>query len=318
MLLGLNRCLLKPAATAGGGGFGAHKGWRIFVLSNQGGFRGLATARTSAGQIDFQDSVGASLSTSGGTIFEGGPGSVNQAATLAFDGSPTVGNPWSRAGTSGGNGVYIGCIFTTSVSCTQFKIWSAIIGWGNMDSETISEGRLQYSDDSTDGTNGTWTNAFYFWNPSWIGTAQDTRTFPQVQTGGRYTAYRLNVTASNDASFTLIQEMEVRATVGGADQCNGGAPYGSQANTNEEPFRAFDNTDGNNYDLHIPVTGWLMYVFPDTVVAGQYMIRCNSTNSRTPKTWDFQGTNDGVTFTTLNTQTNITAWVVPESKVFTV
>jgi hypothetical protein len=141
--------------------------------------------------------------------------------------------------------------------------------------------------------------------------------WPQAPAAGQYKAYRINVSASNDASFTLIQEVEMRATVGGADQCNGGRAWGSQNNTNEDAGKAFDNTDGNNYDLHIPVTGWLAYGFAVPVGVAQYTVRCNNTNSRTPKDWTFEGSNDGATWTSLNSQTNQT-WSVPETKSFTI
>lgn len=63
---------------------------------------------------------------------------------------------------------------------------------------------------------------------------------------------------------------------------------------------------------------WLRYDFPTPVVIGQYVIYPQTTASdRAPKDWTFEGSNDGVTWNVLDTQSNITGWVDSTPKKFT-
>jgi len=56
-------------------------------------------------------------------------------------------------------------------------------------------------------------------------------------------------------------------------------------------------------------TGWLQYQFPAAHVITSYAVTSrNYASPRAPKTWTFKGSNNGTTWTTLDTQTNITDW----------
>lgn len=67
------------------------------------------------------------------------------------------------------------------------------------------------------------------------------------------------------------------------------------------------------------VTGSLGYQFPDSkkAIVTSYVITTRNENGspRAPKSWQFQGSNDGTNWTTLDTRTNITDWasVAPQS-----
>jgi hypothetical protein len=295
----------ETARALSSGPYGAHVGWRVKINSS---VDAASVNHCGIREAELRGSVGGADLTTGGTAFQGGPGSdFGNGVNAPWDGNSA--NIWARSDASG-FGFFFGYLFASPTVIAELSLTGASVAASPVDFE------LQYSDDTTNGTDGTWTTAFTAWEPSWSADGA-VRIWPQAPAAGQYKAHRLNVTASNDASFTLIQEMEMRATVGGGDQCNGGRAFGSQANVNEEPAKAFDNADGNNYDLHIPVTGYIAYGFASPVGVAQYTVRCNNTNSRTPKDWDFQGSNDGVTWTTLNSQTNQT-WAVPETKAFTV
>jgi hypothetical protein len=286
-------------------GFGSRKAWRLQIDSNAGG-----ATRTTLVAIVFKDSGGNVIPTTGGTAFSGGSGSdeVNGDVPRAFDSN--AGTTWSRSSTTN---TIAGYIFSSNVAVATVEMVS-----GTTFNTSPAVCRLQYSDNTTTGLDGAWTTAFEIWEPSWAASAQ-TKAWPQILLAPSYKAFRLNITASNDASFTLIQEIEMRATVAGADQCNNGLAFGSQANVNEEPIKAFDNADGNNYDLHIPVTGTIGYYMATAMAIAQYTVKCNNTNSRTPKTWDFQGSNDptGASWTTLHSAVN-QSWAVPETKSYTI
>lgn len=294
-----------PAGASASGPYGAHIAWRVKINSS---IDPAPVNHTGIREAEFRDAVGGVDLATGGTAFQGGPGSdFGNGVNAPWDGNS--GNIWARSDSSG-FGMFFGYMWATpkavwEVALTQASTEAAPLDW-----------EFQYSDDTTNGTDGTWTTAFTAWEPSWSGDGA-VRVWPQAPAAGQYKAYRFNVTASNDASFTLIQEIEMRATVGGADLCTGGRAFGSQAQTNEPPDKAFDNTDGNNYDLHTPVTGTIGYAFPTPVTVAQYTMKCNNTNSRTPAAWDFQGSNDGVTWDTLNSRAAQT-WVVPETKSVTI
>lgn len=55
--------------------------------------------------------------------------------------------------------------------------------------------------------------------------------------------------------------------------------------------------------------GWLQYQFPTaSIVTGYAVTSQNDVASYQPKTWTFKGSNNGTTWVTLGTQTNVTDW----------
>ena len=84
-------------------------------------------------------------------------------------------------------------------------------------------------------------------------------------------------------------------------------------------WHAFESSiaDGNNGQGWITngtSTGWLCYQFPSAITAVAYSIRpwwCDTYPGRTPKTWEFQGSNDDfATHDVLDSQTD---WASPNS-----
>jgi len=249
----------------------------------------------------FKDGGGSVIPTTGGTPFSAGSGTDNSSNANAFDSNDVT--TWQRGSATN---TKIGYQFASAVAVATIELTT------DSGSRAPKTCRLRYSDDGVN-----YTTAFEIWEPSWLVSGSSTRIWPQVMTGGKYKAYRINVTANNGDFITRIQEIEMRPTVGGADQCNNGAAFGSHNFTSEEPSKAFDNADGNSYDMNSPNTGHIGYYFPDTVSVAQYTMKCNDTNARTPNTWKLQGSNDGATWTDLNSQSSQT-WSVPETKSYAV
>jgi hypothetical protein len=90
---------------------------------------------------------------------------------------------------------------------------------------------------------------------------------------------------------------------------SGVASASSYYNSDLQPWTAFN--PGSVYGGWITaasgVPGWLRYQFPTAKTAVAYSIRpwwYDNYPGRTPKTWTFEGSNDGSAWTTLDTQTN--------------
>ena len=86
-------------------------------------------------------------------------------------------------------------------------------------------------------------------------------------------------------------------------------------------WRAFDHVNGPiGWCVNEP-TGYLRYQFPTPRIVTRYAVTTRNTapaGNMPPRTWTFQGSNDGVEWTTLDAQTDIIDWanLEGERKVF--
>ncbi|MBW8780624.1 MAG: discoidin domain-containing protein [Verrucomicrobia bacterium] len=92
---------------------------------------------------------------------------------------------------------------------------------------------------------------------------------------------------------------------------SGGTASASAENPpNETSSKAFDGTTSTKwYNAVNGGTGWLQYQFASGIAwtISEYKVSsANDVSQRDPKNWQFQGSNDGSTWTTLDTQTNQT------------
>jgi hypothetical protein len=129
-------------------------------------------------------------------------------------------------------------------------------------------------------------------------------------TGGSYTdttvtngtTYYYTVTATN-AAGTSTNSPEASATPVHplVNVATGGAPNDSANNPANAKY-VFDQNSGS-YWFYKGVMGWLQYDLGHTETVQRYTV-ISSTDlvPRDPKDWQFQGSNDGVTGTTLDTQ----------------
>lgn len=73
-------------------------------------------------------------------------------------------------------------------------------------------------------------------------------------------------------------------------------------------WKAFDKIDDTYPWASSGRTGWLAYEFSSSVIIDKYTIVPNFTLNQAPKNWTFEGSNDGVNWKVLDTQTNQVLW----------
>jgi hypothetical protein len=85
-------------------------------------------------------------------------------------------------------------------------------------------------------------------------------------------------------------------------------------------YKAFDGGVGaGQYWVANTSTGWLRLHVAPRLILNSYEVRVNSVPeaTRAPKDWTMEGSNDGSSWTTLDTVTNQTAWGSGETRAFT-
>lgn len=132
--------------------------------------------------------------------------------------------------------------------------------------------------------------------------------------------WRLNIAANaGSTDFLAIAELELRGSVGGADQCTGGTAIASASDSTAPVANAFDNDPVTRWSTpHQTLTGWIGYQFASPVDVAEYTIRAHPTNAdRSPRDWALEWSDDGVTWTPVETREGQT-WTAGQIKAFTV
>jgi hypothetical protein len=130
-------------------------------------------------------------------------------------------------------------------------------------------------------------------------------------TGGSYvdtsvtngTTYYYTVTATNSAGTSANSSEDSATPVHPlVNVATGGSATDSKSNQ-ANASAAFDRNSGTEW-FYSGVTGWLQYDLGHTETVQRYTVISSSFDQvgRDPKNWQFQGSNDGVTWTTLDTQ----------------
>jgi hypothetical protein len=88
-----------------------------------------------------------------------------------------------------------------------------------------------------------------------------------------------------------------------------GAAAASSVTSTNVAWRAFDRNTGTFWQSGVNNTGWLSYQFPTGKIIKRYGFFSYITNSNNPRTWTFEGSNDGSNWTVLDTQTNFVTGV---------
>lgn len=133
--------------------------------------------------------------------------------------------------------------------------------------------------------------------------------------------WRINVSANNgDTSFLAIAEMEMRASVGGADQCTGGSASASASDGTSPPSNAFDNDATTRWSTPSgTLTGWLAYQFASPVSVLEYTIQAHPTTpARSPKNWAIEYSDNGVDWVSLISIENQAGWTGGEIRTFAI
>jgi hypothetical protein len=133
-------------------------------------------------------------------------------------------------------------------------------------------------------------------------------------TGSSYTdksvtngaTYYYTVTATNAAGTSGSSPSDSATPVRSMVNVATGGTANDSASNATNAKRAFDQNSGSQW-LYAGATGWLQYDLGHTEPVERYAVNSSSDGKlvpRDPKDWQFQGSNDGSTWTTLDTQSN--------------
>lgn len=290
------REMLGRTPAAASSPYGSHEYWIIDVTSNNG-----HASLTGLTNLRFYDQSGTLIPTTGGSAIATGTGADPGTVGNLFDGTGTD-YLASATGTT-----QFGYHFAAPVAVASIEMDSDI---GDRKA-AIATAALKYSDNGS-----AYTTAFNIWEISWISSTLLTRAWPQTPAAGEYKAHRFYVTAANGGAFAIMGEAELHATNGGADiTTTPSTSYGSPASTQE---KLWDNNanDGAWLTVSSEVPGWFMYVHAVPKHVSEYTLTNDVGTQYSWNAWKLQGTNDGVTFTDLDTQSGITWASEPLTKTF--
>lgn len=131
--------------------------------------------------------------------------------------------------------------------------------------------------------------------------------------------WRINVSANDgDTNYLAIAEVEMRASVGGADQCAGGTASASASDGTSPPSNAFDNNATTRWSTPVgTLTGWLAYQFSSAVDVLECTIRAHPTSpARSPRTGTIEYSDDGVAWIVLLKFGPETGWTNGQVRTF--
>jgi alpha-L-fucosidase 2 len=227
-------------------------------------------------------------------------------------GNRTLGGTTSASSQSGGNTAdhaFDGGASTTWTSgTTGGEAWlqyqfPAGLGWAITQYKLVGEGATAPRDwqllGSHDGSS--WTTLDTRTNET-FSTAGDEKRYRFVNTVP-YPYYRLNVTATAGGS-NGVELAEFQLWSRNGDPVTAAS---SESGSNETAAKAFDaSTSTKWYNGGSAVPAWIRYRFGSAAgwAVTEYRITsANDVQNRDPKDWEFQGSNDAITWTTLDTRT---------------
>lgn len=139
--------------------------------------------------------------------------------------------------------------------------------------------------------------------------------------------WRIIVLATRTADSFAVQlaEIELRATVGGADQTTsgGGSPTASSTNSGSPPESAFDNSGATSW---VSLSGsalpqWIRYDFGSAVDVAELAMQAGDTSTRAtraPRTFYLQSSSDDTNWASVAYVPDAAAWSASELRAFSV
>ena len=123
--------------------------------------------------------------------------------------------------------------------------------------------------------------------------------------------WRIYITGSVGGEYVDIVEIEMRATVGGANQCAGGVASASSTYITSSAAEAFDGDIENEWGSDGPLPDWIKYQFPSAVDVSEIAIYGDGSGIAQPPT-DFalQFSDDDSGWTTAVNWSGVT-WPTP-------
>jgi hypothetical protein len=143
--------------------------------------------------------------------------------------------------------------------------------------------------------------------------------------GGLFRYYRLNITANNGDTQALgIGEIELRGTYDGPDLTSPSTTV--TASNGANAAQTVDNNTSTNNGWTVgsvtpTLPQWISFDLGSAQAVAQYVVSSYPTSTltaaRSIKDWTFEGSNDGSTWTVLDTVTGQTGWTLGTTRVFT-
>jgi hypothetical protein len=121
-------------------------------------------------------------------------------------------------------------------------------------------------------------------------------------TRNAFTIRNTAFTPPTNLALMSIPQMSSNTTPSGAAAASG-------VNAGFAAYLAFDRNTGTTWQSNVANTGWLSYQFPTGRIIKRYGFFTWTSNVSNPRTWTFEGSNNGSTWTTLDTQTNFVTGV---------
>jgi len=142
--------------------------------------------------------------------------------------------------------------------------------------------------------------------PQAVGTYDSFSRSPTVaEATAAYPYWRVHIRSWNNSTTRRIAEIQMRATVGGANQCTGGTASSSSGTA----AYAFDN----NADTICEFSSsdqWIQYAFPSPVSVAELAMQASSSSSDYgPSYFNLEASNDGVTFETIAVFRAVGSWI---------
>lgn len=119
-----------------------------------------------------------------------------------------------------------------------------------------------------------------------------------IQVGGTVSCGRVR----NDATTFLLPGMPIPVMT--SNTTPSGTAFASTQAVGQEAWRAFDQNTATGWATTTgTLTGVIGYQFPTARIIKRYLWRASINAANNPRNWTFQGSNDGVNYTTLDTVT---------------
>lgn len=256
-------------------------------------------------EVEMRATSGGADQCTGGTASASSEFSGSFVASRAFDNN--TGTQWASTN-AGNNGSWLQYTFASAVAVNEVTVK------GNPSTGPTSL-RLQYYDGST------WQTYIESAGPlSWSSGETKTFTYSAPFAEAGYDQWRIFIVTGASGSEMDINEVEMRASSGGADRCFGGTATAINSfDGNRAPTKAFDNsTSGFSWVPSTPITGsntWLAYQFWRKEEIAEFTIRSSGTTG--PRQVKLQYY-DGSTWQDAYTSASGMTWGSPETKTFTI
>lgn len=294
--------------------YGTHSYWRIEFDDCQTGGSYIG-----AHEIEMRSTAGGADQCSGGTATASSEFSASLGADEAFDNVLTAGTGYWRSNSAANE--WVQYQFTSAVEIVEIAIYPVNSAREN----TGKTGRLRYSDDGS-----SWTTAFEFVND--ITVINSPSIHPENYATDYHRAWRMFFTDSNGGSaYTGVSEIELRATVSGADNIatlsadssvDGYLESSGLYTGSSSKWRAFDDVaaSANVVRLSGITNTWISIFTPSAITVAEVTVSCGTGSgfpSRMPKNMKLQYRDAGGSWTDFMTFTAETSWAENETRVLT-